>query len=331
MPLPSYQCWDVLNWSPVHVSEWLRDLGRSDLAHKLENYVTGDILVDATLEDFTESYGVGIQGRLKAKWLLRQIRALRLKADPSRGDAESICRWLVQTNRQLALYKVDFVREGVTKDTLCHLSDEILIEIGVSKRLDRMRILMAVDRMESPPSSSPSSAVPRSSQVAKKRYDVFISYRRSTGSQLASLLKVHLQLRGLSVFLDVTELGSGEFDNNILLNIANSSNFVLILTSNSLDRCIGDVLIQDWVHKELRCALQCGVPVIPVTSNFEWPSKREQFPDDIQRLMKMNAVNWVHEYQDASLAKLISFLHLSELTQITSLPSNVTLPPNSRQ
>lgn len=35
--------------------------------------------------------------------------------------------------------------------------------------------------------------------VLKKQIDVFISYRRSTGSQLASLLKVLLQLRGYKV------------------------------------------------------------------------------------------------------------------------------------
>lgn len=312
--LPCYLCWDVLNWSPVHVGEWLKDLGLDDLAQKFsENFVTGDILVDATLEDLTESHGICIQNKLKARWLLRQIHALRLKADPSRGDAESICKWLVQTNRQLALYKVDFVREGVTQNTLCHMTDDILVEMGVSKRLDRVRIMMAVEEMTPPLSTS--STGQRVSQVAKKKNDIFISYRRSTGSQLASLLKVHLQLRGLGVFLDVTELGNGEFDNNILLNIANSSNFVLLLTPNCLDRCVGDTLIQDWLHKELKCALQNGVPVIPVTSNFEWPSKTYHFPDDVQRVMKMNAVNWIHEYQDASLSKLISFLNLPGLKQ----------------
>lgn len=328
--LPCYQCWDVINWSPTHVEEWLKDLGLGDITKQFsENYVTGNILVDITLEELTESYGIGLQNRLKAKWLLRQIHALRLKADPSHGDAESICRWLVQTSRQLALYKVDFVREGVSQNMLCHLTDDILIDMGISKRLDRMRILMAAaGQVKNGPTTLATQAV---SPTAKKKYDVFISYRRSTGSQLASLLKVHLQLRGLGVFLDVVELGSGEFDNNILLNIADSSNFVLLLTSNSLDRCMGDTLVQDWVHKELRCALQNSIPIIPVTSNFEWPKNKDQFPDDIQRVMKMNAVNWVHEYQDASLLKLISFLHLPELKQVTHSSSPYLASPAKGQ
>ena len=37
----------------------------------------------------------------------------------------------------------------------------------------------------------------------EKTLDVFISYRRSNGSQLASLLRTHLEIRKFSVFLDV--------------------------------------------------------------------------------------------------------------------------------
>ena len=37
----------------------------------------------------------------------------------------------------------------------------------------------------------------------EKTLDVFISYRRSNGSQLASLLRTHLEIRKVSVFLDV--------------------------------------------------------------------------------------------------------------------------------
>ena len=50
----------------------------------------------------------------------------------------------------------------------------------------------------------------------EKTLDVFISYRRSNGSHLASLLKVNLEIRQLSVFLDVERFvctlgGSGFF------------------------------------------------------------------------------------------------------------------------
>lgn len=64
-----------------------------------------------------------------------------------------------------------------------------------------------------------------------------------------SLLKVHLQLRGYSVFIDVERLEAGKFDNNLLQSIKTAKNFILVLTPKSLDRCIGDNDCKDWVHK----------------------------------------------------------------------------------
>ena len=82
-----------------------------------------------------------------------------------------------------------------------------------------------------------------------KTLDCFISYRRSNGSQLASLLKVHLELRGFSVFIDVERLEAGKFDNNLLNSIRQAQNFILVLTPSALDRCIQDYDQKDWVHK----------------------------------------------------------------------------------
>ena len=68
----------------------------------------------------------------------------------------------------------------------------------------------------------------------------------------SSLLKVHLQLRGFSVFLDIDRLRAGKFDENLLMNIKLAKHFLLVLTNNALDRCIGDSERQDWVHKVIR-------------------------------------------------------------------------------
>ena len=83
----------------------------------------------------------------------------------------------------------------------------------------------------------------------EKPLDVFISYRRSNGSLLASLLKVHLAMRGFSVFIDVERLEAGKFDNNLLKSITQAKHFVLVLTPESLDRCIGDNECKDWIHR----------------------------------------------------------------------------------
>lgn len=64
-----------------------------------------------------------------------------------------------------------------------------------------------------------------------------------------SLLKVHLQLRGLTVFLDIEKLRAGKFDDNLLNSVRNARNFILVLTPSSLDRCVGDTDQKDWVHR----------------------------------------------------------------------------------
>lgn len=68
-------------------------------------------------------------------------------------------------------------------------------------------------------------------------------------SVICSLLKVHLQLRGFSVFLDIDRLRAGKFDENLLMNIRLAKHFLLVLTPSALDRCIGDDEQQDWIHK----------------------------------------------------------------------------------
>lgn len=140
--------------------------------------------------------------------------------------------------------------------------------------------------------------------LLSKRIDIFISYRRSTGNQLASLLKVLLQLRGHKVFIDVDRLYAGQFDSSLLKNIQAAKHFVLVLTPNALDRCVGDDVCNDWVHKEVRCALEHNKNFIPVLDpRFEWPDEN-QLPADMRAVTRFNAVRWVHEYQEACVTKL---------------------------
>ena len=325
-PLPPYHCWDVLCWSTEHVRAWVDDIGLSGLAPAFpEHLVTGSILLDLTTEDLEV---VGFQSRLRCKWFLEQVRKLRCLADVSARDRDNICKLLMEISKDLAVYRVDFVRRGVTQSLLPLLTDEILMEIGVHSSLDRLKIMTAVGEFpdsvgRDSPDRAPRPFVPLSA-AHKKKYDVFISYRRSTGSQLASLLKVHLHVKGLSVFLDVAELGSGKFDDALLTTISNCFNIILVLSPNSLDRCLGDIRVQDWVHKELLCALDNGINVIPVMDEgFQWPKERD-LPEGIRPVCKINGVNWTHEYQDACVDKLISFLRLPPTSRKRSMSHNIS-------
>lgn len=274
-----------------------------------ESFVSGDILLDVTL---TELQSLGCKNPLISKWLLKQIKALRCKVDFSDSDPEHICNWLVSISPELALYKANFMSSGVTREILPLVNEDVLREMGVSNPIHRLKLGVAIDNLaltgghDSPDFESPLRSL---NPNLSKKYDVFISYRRSSGSQLASLLKVHLQLKGLNVFLDVAALGSGKFDEALLTTIANSLNMVIVLTHNALDRCLGDFRTQDWVHREIVHALDSNIHMVPVLDNFQWPNE-DLLPSDIRTLSSMNGVKWSHEYQEACVEKLISFLTL---------------------
>lgn len=64
-----------------------------------------------------------------------------------------------------------------------------------------------------------------------------------------SLLKVHLQLHGFSVFIDVEKLEAGKFEDKLIQSVMAARNFVLVLSAGALDKCMQDNDCKDWVHK----------------------------------------------------------------------------------
>ena len=264
---------------------------------------------------------IGLKSRVQGKWVMEQIRKLRRRADVSYLDRENFSQFLTGIHRDLSVYRVDFARRGITASFLPHLTNEMLLEIGVHSAIDRVRILHWISEtcdIDLPDSGSTNPLVPLSPRY-RKRYDVFISYRRESGSQLASLLKVYLEIRNLSTFLDVTSLGGGKFDDALLTTIRQCSNLVVILTRDCLQRCIEDQRIEDWLHRELVCALEHEVNIVPLCDpNFDWPDK-QLLPPDLQMICRMNAVTWSHEYQEASVERLIKFLKLPALVRRQSM------------
>jgi hypothetical protein len=89
--------------------------------------------------------------------------------------------------------------------------------------------------------------------TSKKTIDVFISYRRQGGSDLASLIYFALKTKGYKVFLDVQSLRGGKFGENLKTSIQESRNFVLLLTKDALSRCTDE---DDWIRLEIEMALK---------------------------------------------------------------------------
>jgi hypothetical protein len=90
---------------------------------------------------------------------------------------------------------------------------------------------------------------------------VFISYRRDTSKYLAQTIFQYLDKEGISVFLDVEGLGPGDFDSNLLEQIAASTHFISLISPDAFKRCFNE---KDWVLREIDHANNHGIIFIPV-------------------------------------------------------------------
>ncbi len=137
----------------------------------------------------------------------------------------------------------------------------------------------------------------------KDTYDVFISYRRNGGEHTAKIINDSLTALGFKVFFDVEALRSGEFNTKLLDVIDHCRDVIIILSENSLDRCVSE---EDWVRKEISRALQMNKNIVPVLlRNFSFP---KSLPEEIEPLRWKNGVEASTEFYDAFVEKLQRFL-----------------------
>ncbi|KAG5679162.1 hypothetical protein PVAND_008752 [Polypedilum vanderplanki] len=145
----------------------------------------------------------------------------------------------------------------------------------------------------------------------KKSIDVFISYRRRGGADLASLIAYHLRLKNYKYFLDVKSLGAGKFADELKSSIQKSANFLLLLTTDALERCTEE---NDWIRIEIEMALKSQCNIIPITRDFDNSvfENNTTLPDAIRNLKEFNQINWHHDAQEACLKKIEEYLKPKE-------------------
>lgn len=135
------------------------------------------------------------------------------------------------------------------------------------------------------------------------KYQIFISYRRDGGEDLARLLEYKLTERGFKVFFDVESLRSGAFNTALFEKIAECTDVLVVLPPHGLDRCTAP---KDWVRLEIARAIELKKNVIPIMMrNFKFP---EILSEDINPIRYMNGVSASNEYFDATIEKLVSKL-----------------------
>ena len=94
---------------------------------------------------------------------------------------------------------------------------------------------------------------------------IFISYRRERGADLAGRISDRLKGMGYDIFFDVESMRSGTFDTQIFDAIDSCADVLLILPPNSLDRCVNE---GDWVRTEIAYSLKKKKNIIPVILFF---------------------------------------------------------------
>lgn len=153
--------------------------------------------------------------------------------------------------------------------------------------------------------------------------DIFISYRREGGTDMAQLVYHRLISDGYDVFLDVDKLRSGIFKDKLYQEIENSTDFLLILSPNALDRC---KISGDWVCLEIEHAIKCGKNIVPILmSNFEFPT---DIPINIQTIQDYSGLEAPPpRYYDALFEKLKNVYLLSSPSSRNSSQNNSNNTP----
>ena len=115
--------------------------------------------------------------------------------------------------------------------------------------------------------------------------DVFISYRRTKGRDIARCLQLALTARGVNCFFDLHDVRKGLFNEKIKSAIEGAGYFVLLLTKDCLENCRNP---DDWVRIEIEHALEKKIPIIPVVpSGHPKRFSRKPLPKSIAKITKI--------------------------------------------
>ena len=118
-------------------------------------------------------------------------------------------------------------------------------------------------------------------------------------------MQAKLENRGFKVFLDVDEIGSGRFPDQIKQAIEECRDFILVLAPGTLDRCVEE---GDWVRREIEEAEQLGKNIVGVAlPGFNMPSS-DSLPSSMRDIPTRQVFLWTHEYRVASFEKIVENL-----------------------
>jgi TIR domain len=170
--------------------------------------------------------------------------------------------------------------------------------------------------------------------TAPPSYGIFISYRRSDAGPYARLLQIQLSqsLPDTPVFMDLDSIEAGtDFAEAIKAGVDSCQILIaligprwLALSDQEGRRRLDDA--DDYVRFEIRTALERRVRVIPVLVDGATMPHREQLPDDLAKLTRLNALPMSYdryEYDERRLMAIIRRVLAAESTDTTAAPAGL--------
>lgn len=144
----------------------------------INSRVDGDLLLQLN-EDMLQN-DIGMKNGILRKRFLRELGILKRIADYSSCDSTNLNGVLNNLGPEFSRYTYSMLQSGVDKDTLRLLDEETLKEeCKIENSIHRTKILQTIKDKNIEASNLEEEI------DDQKTLDVFVSYRRSNGSQLA--------------------------------------------------------------------------------------------------------------------------------------------------
>lgn len=146
--------------------------------------------------------------------------------------------------------------------------------------------------------------IPQFLQLAQSR-TVFLCYRRKdVGKWFAKALQLALSPHGYDVFLDVDDVGAGEWEEQILKEVRTRSHFILAVTPGALDRCDDR---NDFLRREFEAADSSRRNIVPVLEGSIVLKELEQScPAAMKRIFNFQIATIRYNGFDRDVADLIA-------------------------
>lgn len=309
----------VPEWSVEDVVSWVRKIGFAEYVSVFEQCgVDGDILLLLKDKDIKED--LEMTNGILRKRFLRELKNLRKSCDYSCCNGSEVATFLSNIGADFREYTYNLVSKDMSVDFMKKLGSgdlqDMMKEVGIENLVHQHKIIEALNYMDEEFQSHDSTnSSSDSTDSFDTSYDVYLTYPRTSGAELASLIKMQLELRGISVFLDSQQSRHLHKQNRKI--IQETKHFVLILPPSGLDSCLVESTGNKKLHEEIVAALASDANIVPVTDDFQWPDQ-EELHDDVRAISYFNSVRWVHDYQEACIGKLERFIRGENMLKVDS-------------